>query len=265
MLQTDLTSPPIVSTNPPPPPHRTQQTELPNILTSTSTTSPRYTGFPANDRGRNIRLIALNDPYAGTGKNKIKEDADDQCHKQSGRLYRKGKFVAFRATKQQYLKGLVSKEDWSLPVVNVFEKPLFDSWESIFNGSGGVIDTYYNRGNIYTFKGYNVFIDDKWKERKIWHGATNTGKYNENCNDWSSNSPFDYGTGSSIGSHLLLGQEKISCDKELIVLCVEVKNVNFNTNNENSIVNNKRSKNNKNYISRRSKLRHYHSRHKYFN
>ncbi|XP_075979000.1 uncharacterized protein LOC142978431 isoform X1 [Anticarsia gemmatalis] len=215
--------------------------------TTTSTTTTMISPRP---RRRSIRLVALNDRYPGKIKNK-KEDADQMCRDQSirfGKQYRKY-FKAFRAHRAEDLKHLITRPNWDLPVVNALGDQLFDSWESMFNGSGAVF-----KSNIYTFSNINVLRDTTPHKRKLWHGGTMTGQFDgRNCHDWLSASPNDTGTGSSLRNNMLLSAETFTCDQELIVLCVGILP------HYPRQINTQRYYNN-NYIRRRRRTRHHHNR-----
>lgn len=57
----------------------------------------------------------------------------------------------------------------------------------------------------------------------VWHGSNKYGEtsHNYNCNAWSSSSARVFGMASSLASLKLLGQNKVSCDNKLIILCIE--------------------------------------------
>ena len=56
----------------------------------------------------------------------------------------------------------------------------------------------------------------------MWHGSTRFGERSDNnCKDWSSGRPRSFGAASPLVEMRLLGQKKMSCDRGLIVLCIE--------------------------------------------
>lgn len=59
----------------------------------------------------------------------------------------------------QHLNSIVRMSDQKLPVVNTKGDVLFQSWQGIFNGQGGL---FSQAPRIYSFSGKNVLTDLTW-------------------------------------------------------------------------------------------------------
>lgn len=77
-------------------------------------------------------MAALNQPYNGD-LNGIR-DADYECYRQSRKYGFKSTFRAFLASRVQNLNSIVRQQDSKLPVVNIKNEVLFNSWKDIFTG-----------------------------------------------------------------------------------------------------------------------------------
>ncbi|XP_061378201.1 collagen alpha-1(XV) chain-like isoform X2 [Danaus plexippus] len=203
----------------------TSTTFRPTYYSSTPSSPPSSDETTENNEDNYIRLVALNQAYAGnilmannrTGRNA----ADQECYRQAYIHNFKSTFAAFLATRVEDLRFIVKrKRDRYVPVVNLYGQVLFDSWASMFNGSGAL----FAKSSIYSFNGKNVQIDTTWPLKAVWHGSNSFGTVlsRANCNEWTSDSPLNVGAASLLYTHRLLEEEQHTCDKKLIVLCVEV-------------------------------------------
>lgn len=61
--------------------------------------------------------------------------------------------------RSQSLDTVVLKREHKLPVVNLKGDVLFNTWESIFNGQGGL---FSQTPRIFSFNGKNVMNDLTW-------------------------------------------------------------------------------------------------------
>lgn len=84
---------------------------------------------------------------------------DYECFRQSRRANLKGTFRAFVASRTQNLDTMVRFRDNKLPVVNVRDEILFNSWRDIFTGAGA---PFPYPPKIYSFDGRNVLTDSTW-------------------------------------------------------------------------------------------------------
>ncbi|CAH0729565.1 unnamed protein product, partial [Brenthis ino] len=199
----------------------------------TSTSSPKFhrTTEPTNptegvkSSDNYIRLVALNEPYPGnmlTTTNRTgRSAAEQECYKQAQKFHKRSTFVPFISNNVVDLISIVkSIQDRHVPVVNLYGSVLFDSWSSMFNGSGAPL---LSTTSIYSFNGKNVFIDPTWPTKALWHGSTSFGirAKRASCEEWQSDSSLSHGAASTLYSNRLLEQEQYSCDNKLIVLCVE--------------------------------------------
>ncbi|XP_026762727.2 collagen alpha-1(V) chain-like [Galleria mellonella] len=178
--------------------------------------------------GNCIRIAALNRPYTGhisTNGNIVGvQAAENECYTQA-KTSNLRNFVPFIARSTQALRNLVTRGYERLQVVNLKEELLFESWHSMFNGSGAPFQKW--NANIYSFKGNNILTDNLvWPHKVVWHGSNLYGNYtnDNNCVNWNSGSSEHYGTASAlydVDDSRLLSQTKYSCDNEFIILCVE--------------------------------------------
>ncbi|ODM90730.1 Collagen alpha-1(XV) chain [Orchesella cincta] len=174
----------------------------------------------ANSRGTNqIRLAALNDPSSGDIGGV--RGADYSCYRQARNSNLQGTFRAFLSSWVQNLDSLVKYSDRNLPVVNTKGKVLFSSWTDIFTSGGKFV---MNPPQIYSFSGRNVLSDFHWPKKMIWHGADGTGTRASHsyCDAWHTDSVSNKGLASDLLKQELMGQEKVSCNHKLIVLCIEI-------------------------------------------
>lgn len=60
-------------------------------------------------------------------------------------------------------------------------------------------------------------------QKFVWHGVNINGeKMSEDlCGSWETDSAGKYGVASSLLNKRLLGYERLSCDSQFIVLCIE--------------------------------------------
>lgn len=63
--------------------------------------------------------------------------------------------------------------------------------------------------------------------KSAWHGSNGFGirQDTEMCRGWSSNHRISYGISTPLDMYQLAGHEKQSCDRALILLCVQISPV----------------------------------------
>lgn len=115
---------------------------------------------------------------------------------------------------------MVYPDDRTTPVYNLRGEKLFDSWNSVFDG--GV----HASAPIFSFNGKNIFEDNNWNDRWLWHGSTNLGdrKIDGFCDIWRSSSSSQNGVASPLAANkpLTFAPREVPCYRKLTVLCVEV-------------------------------------------
>uniref|UniRef100_A0A3P8V8L8 Collagenase NC10/endostatin domain-containing protein n=1 Tax=Cynoglossus semilaevis TaxID=244447 RepID=A0A3P8V8L8_CYNSE len=164
-----------------------------------------------------LHLIALNSPQ--TGFMKGIRGADFLCFTQAQAIGMKGTFRAFLSARLQDLQSIVRRADRDrMPIVNLKDEVLFDSWNSIFNHG-----TMKENVPIYSFDGKNVLTDSTWPEKMIWHGSTSAGHQHMDgyCETWRVGDHAVSGMASSLHNGNLLEQSSSSCSSSLVVLCIE--------------------------------------------
>uniref|UniRef100_A0A3P8TNX6 Collagenase NC10/endostatin domain-containing protein n=1 Tax=Amphiprion percula TaxID=161767 RepID=A0A3P8TNX6_AMPPE len=165
-----------------------------------------------------LHLVALNSPQ--TGAMRGIRGADFMCFTQAQAIGMKGTFRAFLSARLQDLQSIVRKADRdSLPVVNLKDEVLFDSWDAIFN-DGRMKDGV----PIYSFDGRDVLNDSAWPEKTMWHGSTSGGQRHVDsfCETWRVGDRALTGMASPLqGGGGLLQQSSSSCSSSYIVLCIE--------------------------------------------
>lgn len=167
--------------------------------------------------GPGLHLLALNSPQTGAMRGIHR--ADLLCFSQAQAIGLRGTFRAFLSAKLQDLHSIVRKADrQSVPIVNLKDEVLFDSWEEIFT-NGRMKDNV----PIYSFDGKNVMTDDTWPQKLVWHGSTAQGqRYMDSyCETWRVGEQELTGMSSALQSGQLLQQTSSSCSSSLIVLCIE--------------------------------------------
>ncbi|KAK7067975.1 Collagenase NC10 and Endostatin, partial [Halocaridina rubra] len=97
---------------------------------------------------------------------------------------------------------------------------IIGSWNDAIAGRGG---QFLERPKIISFDGRDVYQDDSWPLKFVWHGSNKYGEtvVHDNCNNWSSSSSSMFGMASALKNLQLLDQQKVACDEQLIVLCIE--------------------------------------------
>jgi collagen type XVIII alpha len=86
--------------------------------------------------------------------------ADYNCYRQARSANLQGTFRAFLSSWVQNLDSIVKFSDRNLPVVNTKGDLLFNSWNEIFESSGGKFAT--RPPKLYSFNGRSVFQDFHW-------------------------------------------------------------------------------------------------------
>ena len=181
---------------------------------------------------------------------------DGLCQREAKRLGVAGYYQAFMASSFVNLRSLINfHPDLSVPIVNIKNQKLFDSWGDIFEGDGGLLRFHHHHHHhlnrhrlhrhrqrrhyhvpkltIYTFGGYDIFKNPenrfKPKERFIWHGANSTGHtvHASNCDTWRQSSKkrdaISTGRGSPVDSRhrAIVNERDFDCSRRGIVLCIE--------------------------------------------
>uniref|UniRef100_A0A8C2Z600 Collagenase NC10/endostatin domain-containing protein n=2 Tax=Cyclopterus lumpus TaxID=8103 RepID=A0A8C2Z600_CYCLU len=167
--------------------------------------------------GPGLHLIALNSPQ--TGSMRGIRGADFLCFTQAQAIGMKGTFRAFLSARLQDLHSIVRKADRDrMPIVNLKDEVLFDSWDGVFN-DGRLKDNV----PIYSFDGKDVLNDGTWPEKMLWHGSTGAGRGHAEdlCEMWRVGNQAVTGMASSLQSGSLLQQSAGSCSSSYVVLCIE--------------------------------------------
>ncbi|CAH0546972.1 unnamed protein product [Brassicogethes aeneus] len=165
-----------------------------------------------------LKLVALNEAY--TGDIHGTRGADYACYRESRRAGLRGTFRALLSSRVQNLDGIVRQADRRLPVSNLRGDILFSSWADVFNGDAGPLP---HPLRLYSFSGRNVLQDYTWPHKAIWHGALLTGEraLDHSCDAWHTSAGDKVGLAASLKGGKLLDQTPYSCDKRLILLCIE--------------------------------------------
>lgn len=147
--------------------------------------------------------------------------ADYSCYRQARNSNLQGTFRAFLSSWVQNLDSIVKFSDRNLPVVNTKGDVLFSSWTDIFQDGGKFVS---RPPQVYSFNGRNVFNDFHWPQKIIWHGAESSGAraWQSYCDAWHTDSVSNVGLATDLIKNELMGQEKVSCNHKLIVLCIEI-------------------------------------------
>uniref|UniRef100_A0A4W5N2M0 Uncharacterized protein n=1 Tax=Hucho hucho TaxID=62062 RepID=A0A4W5N2M0_9TELE len=182
---------------------------------------PRPPETPSHQHtsGPSIHLVALNAPQEGNMRGI--RGADFLCFNQARAIGLKGTFRAFLSSKLQDLYSIVRKSDRDrMPIVNLKDEVLFDSWEAIFSDSEGKVK---DNVPIYSFDGKDIFTDDTWPDKMIWHGSTSRGhgQVDNYCETWRIGEQALTGMASSLQGGQLLQQRTSSCHSSYAVLCIE--------------------------------------------
>lgn len=169
--------------------------------------------------GPGLHLIALNTPQVGNMRGI--RGADFLCFQQARAVGLKGTFRAFLSSKLQDLYSIVRKSDRdSLPILNLKDHVLFNSWESLFSKTEGRME---ENASIYSFDGRDILRDSAWPEKMVWHGSSSEGhRQTDNyCETWRTGDRAVTGLASSLQTGQLLQQLPSSCSNSYIVLCIE--------------------------------------------
>uniref|UniRef100_H2L8W1 Collagenase NC10/endostatin domain-containing protein n=1 Tax=Oryzias latipes TaxID=8090 RepID=H2L8W1_ORYLA len=164
-----------------------------------------------------LHIIALNAPQSGSMHGLIGVDA--MCYKQAQAIKMKGTFRAFLSSRLQDLYSIVhSAQRNAVPIVNLKDEVLFDSWINIFK-EGKINENV----SIYSFDGKDVLRDDTWPEKMVWHGSSHEGQRNVNnmCESWRVNDQAVTGMAASLLQGSFMQQSPSSCSSSHVVLCIE--------------------------------------------
>ncbi|XP_055494383.1 collagen type XVIII alpha 1 chain a isoform X2 [Leucoraja erinacea] len=165
-----------------------------------------------------LHLMALNTPL--TGNMQGIRGVDFQCFQQARAVGLMGTFRGFLSSRLQDLYSVVRRADRiSVPIVNGKGEVLFDSWSSLFTGSGAP----FKSSAIYSFDGRDVLRDQAWPEKLIWHGSDSKGRRQADsyCEAWRDDKGSGKGMASSLLSSRLLEQRSSPCSSPFIILCIE--------------------------------------------
>uniref|UniRef100_A0A3B3DLN1 Collagenase NC10/endostatin domain-containing protein n=1 Tax=Oryzias melastigma TaxID=30732 RepID=A0A3B3DLN1_ORYME len=181
---------------------------------------PRY-GYgaagPPGVPGPPLHVVALNTPQTGSMRGLIGVDA--MCYKQAQAIKLKGTFRAFLSSTLQDLYSIVhSAQRSGVPIVNLKDEVLFDSWTDMFK------DRRMNENvSIYSFDGKDVLRDDTWREKMVWHGSTREGQRDVNhmCESWRVSDQAVTGMAASLLRGSFTQQSPSSCSSSYAVLCIE--------------------------------------------
>ncbi|XP_064211891.1 collagen alpha-1(XV) chain isoform X4 [Tribolium castaneum] len=165
-----------------------------------------------------LRMAALNEAY--TGDVHGVRGADYSCYREARRAGLRGTFRAFLSSRVQNVDSIVRLADRKLPVSNLRGEVLFNSWSEMFKGDGA---PFPHPPRIYSFNGKNVLTDLSWPHKAVWHGALVNGEraLDTSCDAWHSASRDKVGLAGSLKGPTLLEQTPYTCDKKLILLCIE--------------------------------------------
>ncbi|XP_076263566.1 collagen XV/XVIII-type protein multiplexin isoform X3 [Rhynchophorus ferrugineus] len=165
-----------------------------------------------------LRLAALNEP--ATGDVHGVRGADYACYREAHRAGLKGTFRAFLSSRTQNVDSIVRQADRKLPVSNLRGEVLFNSWAEMFSGDAA---PFPHPPRIFSYNGKNVMTDPSWPTKSVWHGALvdGTRALDTSCDAWQTSSPSKVGLAGNLRGPRLLDQTAVSCDKKLIVLCIE--------------------------------------------
>ncbi|KAH7714262.1 Protein CLE-1 a [Aphelenchoides avenae] len=211
-----------------PPAHPRDREEPRRAPPSRTMTPPASTWKHA----RALHLVALSEPLngdmSGTG------GIDARCHKEAGlNGWGNVTFRAFLSSPRQDINKIPRDEDkMETPVVNLFGEKLFDSWNALYDS-----DAHWHVP-LYSFDGRNVLEDSRWPEKFLWHGSNHDGnrvhgafcsgvaRYHRGMEsgEWRSSLRSHYGMASPLSPRRSLthAPQRLSCDRQLVVLCVEV-------------------------------------------
>ncbi|KAG5893858.1 hypothetical protein JTB14_005467 [Gonioctena quinquepunctata] len=166
-----------------------------------------------------LRLAALNEAY--TGDVHGVRGADYACYREARRAGLRGTYRALMSSRVQNVDSIVRQADRKLPVSNLRGEVLFNSWSEMFRGDGA---PFPHPPRIYSFSGKNVLTDFSWPHKAVWHGALLNGEraLDTSCDAWQSSSREKMGLAGSLKGLRLLEQTPFSCDKKLILLCIEI-------------------------------------------
>ncbi|VEN42066.1 unnamed protein product [Callosobruchus maculatus] len=169
--------------------------------------------------GSHLRLAALNEPSTGDAHGV--RGADYACYREARRAGLRATFRAMLSSRVQNVDSLVRLQDRKLPVVNLHGELLYHSWAEMFKGDGAPFQQQPVK--IYSFSGKNVLNDPTWPVKVVWHGALPNGEraLDFSCDAWHNSSRDKVGLAASLRSVGLLEQTPYSCDKKLIILCIE--------------------------------------------
>ncbi|KAI6225666.1 hypothetical protein M3Y95_00721100 [Aphelenchoides besseyi] len=165
---------------------------------------------------KKLHMIALNEPLRGDMGGV--RGADLECYRQAREAGYHTTFRAFLSSRVQDLAKMVYPDDRTTPVFNSRGERIFDTWSSIFEGG------IHSTGQIYSFNGRNIFDDNLYNDRWLWHGSTQHGNRDGTfCDLWRSSNGAHSGAASpiSFGKPLTFGPRPVPCYRRLVVLCVE--------------------------------------------
>ena len=109
-------------------------------------------------------------------------------------------------------------------MVNIKGEVFYSAWRDIFHDPSQPLLTSQP---LYSFSGKDVLNSSSWGTKNIWHGAGQEWGADlsprDTCDHWRTDSPLAVGLASKIGTQAsnLLAPQRVHCNKELVVLCIE--------------------------------------------
>lgn len=199
--------------------------QQPNTTSKPLTTTVRPTvTVPSNigdtAKGRMLHLVAANS--ASSGRMRGVSGADFACYRQARLAGLTGTYRAFVASKLQDLSSIVHRpDDMSVPIVNLRNQILFNSWREMFDGRGAPFNN--DKVPIYSFNGVDVMRDSTWPQKLTWIGSDEYGHrlFDSYCRGWYVNSTGRSGLASSLTDGHLVRPQRKPCSSLLVLLCIE--------------------------------------------
>lgn len=165
-----------------------------------------------------LKLVALDKPYFG-GLGGI-QNADFNCFRKSRTSGLPGTYRAFLSSNNQDLNKIVSEKSRSnIPICNLKEELLFNSWDDLINNYGNL----HPNSRILTFEGRDI---SKYNYPEyIWHGSTVDGIRDSAgyCDSWRHSNNRNVGRVSRIQNRNLLGESSLRCDEQAFILCIRIR------------------------------------------
>nr|CAB3232608.1 collagen XVIII homolog [Phallusia mammillata] len=217
-LHVDRPKPQEATTTVAPPPSTTTPRATTRRPRPTTTKAPETLPPQPPQHDKQLHMIALNFPIRGDMGGIV--GADRLCFNQAREAGLSGTYRAFLSSIDQNIKTIVRRDDrHDVPIVNSMGEVLFSSWNSIFDGSGGLIDPY----KIYSFENRQIMNDARWPSKFVWHGSSDSGELDamHYCASWYTGYSAVTGAASPLSRGALLQQRPYNCRSSFAVLCIE--------------------------------------------